>query len=108
MGCATQRVILKNLTYRTSGDRKVIDFILSFFGATLIYAGVLMLSQNTAIGIGTAGVGIILAVRPVVRLIRLIRKELGTACITQSCRDYEKKIAKARSRQDGDNKPTYH
>jgi len=86
----------------------VIDFILSFLGVTFMYAGMLMISQDVVMGIGSAIVGFILTVRPFIRFIRFARATFGTALITQSYRNYEREMAKGHSRQDGDKKPTYH
>ncbi|GKT09475.1 hypothetical protein [Desulforhabdus sp. TSK] len=46
----------------------MLDFILLFFGATLVYAGLLMGAQDIQAGIASGVMGACLSVRPLMRL----------------------------------------
>ena len=86
----------------------MIDFILSFFGATFIYAGMLMAYQDAAFAMGSAILGLILIARPLIRFIRFAGKTFGKGAVAQGRRKNERQVPKSGWRREDDTKPTYH
>jgi hypothetical protein len=51
----------------------IIDSLLLFFGATFVYAGMLLSSRDPQTSLSVAAIGVVLSIRPIVRLIRYLR-----------------------------------
>ena len=55
----------------------ILDCILLLFGATFVYAGVLIASQNAVAAAIVVLIGVLLSIRPVVRLVRYFQITFG-------------------------------
>jgi hypothetical protein len=87
----------------------MIDIILLFFAVTFIYTGILTAPQNGEAALGTALIGAVLSVRPLVRLFRYLRPTYFPKTGSRHSKSHQRgrgniKIVKS----DEKRPPTYH
>lgn len=86
----------------------MILFILAFFGATFIYAGMLTIGQDLNAGLSLALVGLVLGIKPILRFIRVARMWLATASFGRGFGNETGRRTRDRSKRAKSDKPTYY